>query len=670
MSGNHYSKQVMHLEAALQKRMAQLRLLEAENARLKQKEWALQSCILGIKGSVAATKAVLEVEVDSASAGGAADPCYSEESGLSCSPAVSGDSSAATGSRDSAGAAAQNVLVALERKEQQVQDALSQMGCCSSSYSELYGVRLLRRATTNPAVATALLNTPLLERRQYVKAAMQKLGLLLPKYDSAAPSTSLGCAKERLHAVLDDLAMRILLTTLMDPPAMRCSNMLVNLETMETETYPEDYWTTVAERVHATLTDDQKAALKTCWSRVKANKAALTAQHNQLSTRLEQLQQLQQQHQQKFEEQAAQLPLLQVPQYAQRVHFASQQQQQQQWQQPQQQQTQQAPVAAQDVQQPGSMQVHQLEEELQEVERLLFSDLDVTDLAEAAATPTSRGSLPAWSPDEPLSGLLQEQHAAQQACPLAPMQPQVCVLPAVLPQLHQQQEQQQQQLLLQGNAQQDGSQAPQACQLSAMPQQPQLLLQDQQPALVQVCVLPPVQNMSVQPQMPMQQLQMPVLQQPAVPHPQQCSQVHMRHSSGAGTSSHSAGSCHQQLPQQPVAGSAAPELASLVAQPDGSFSGVLAATAAAGARDSINNSMTKTSSRVEEVLLPVASKEQRKIERQLLSIAEKIKLQHFCQILQFHNTLSNKQMAELYVSSWPFLPDSLAVCEALDELGW
>ncbi|WIA32479.1 hypothetical protein OEZ86_003298 [Tetradesmus obliquus] len=191
--------------------------------------------------------------------------------------------------------------------------------------------------------------------------------------------------------------------------------MLVNLETMETETYPEDYWTTVAERVHATLTDDQKAALKTCWTRVKANKAALTAQHNQLSTRLEQLQQLQQQHQQKFEEQAAQLPLL---------------------------------------------------------------------------------------------------------------------------------------------------------------------------------------------------------------------------------------------------------------QPDGSFSGVLAATAAAGARDSINNSMTKASSRVEEVLLPVASKEQRKIERQLLSIAEKIKLQHFCQILQFHNTLSNKQMAELYVSSWPFLPDSLAVCEALDELGW
>jgi hypothetical protein len=134
------------------------------------------------------------------------------------------------------------VLEALERKEQQVQRALAQMGCCGSGYSELYGVRLLRRATADPAQAVALLNTPLTERRQYVKAAMQKLGLLLPKYDSSAPTTSLGSAKERLHAVLDDLAMRILLTTLMDPPEMRCSNMLVNLETAETETYPEGVW--------------------------------------------------------------------------------------------------------------------------------------------------------------------------------------------------------------------------------------------------------------------------------------------------------------------------------------------------------------------------------------------------------------------------------------------
>jgi hypothetical protein len=39
----------MQLEAVLNKRLAQLNLLEAENTGLKQKEWALQSCILGIE---------------------------------------------------------------------------------------------------------------------------------------------------------------------------------------------------------------------------------------------------------------------------------------------------------------------------------------------------------------------------------------------------------------------------------------------------------------------------------------------------------------------------------------------------------------------------------------------------------------------------------------------
>jgi hypothetical protein len=58
------SKQVIQLEQILSKRLAQLSILEAENAQLKQKEWALQSCILGIEGSVAATRAALEVEIN------------------------------------------------------------------------------------------------------------------------------------------------------------------------------------------------------------------------------------------------------------------------------------------------------------------------------------------------------------------------------------------------------------------------------------------------------------------------------------------------------------------------------------------------------------------------------------------------------------------------------
>jgi hypothetical protein len=64
------SKQVLQLEAILQNRVAQLSVLETENARLKQKEYALQSCILGIENSVAATRAVLAAEAESAGAGG------------------------------------------------------------------------------------------------------------------------------------------------------------------------------------------------------------------------------------------------------------------------------------------------------------------------------------------------------------------------------------------------------------------------------------------------------------------------------------------------------------------------------------------------------------------------------------------------------------------------
>jgi septal ring factor EnvC (AmiA/AmiB activator) len=79
------------------------------------------------------------------------------------------------------------------------------------------------------------------------------------------------------------------------------------------------------------LTDDQKAALKMCWSRVKANKAALTEQHSKLSERLAELQLLQQQVQFDFEEQAAQLQGLQAPygvQQKQRIKEAVVQQQQ------------------------------------------------------------------------------------------------------------------------------------------------------------------------------------------------------------------------------------------------------------------------------------------------------------------------------------------------------
>jgi hypothetical protein len=84
------SKHVLQLEEILSNRIAQLVLLETENARLKQKERALQSCILGIEGSVAATRAVLEVEAGLESLSGKVDSSRSGDAG--CVNTVSSDS--------------------------------------------------------------------------------------------------------------------------------------------------------------------------------------------------------------------------------------------------------------------------------------------------------------------------------------------------------------------------------------------------------------------------------------------------------------------------------------------------------------------------------------------------------------------------------------------------
>jgi hypothetical protein len=512
------------------------------------------------------------------------------------------------------------------------------------------------------------------------------------------------------------------------------------------------------------LNDDQKAALKICWSRVKVNKAALTEQHSQLSARLQELQQQQQQQQQQFEELASKLPLLQVPQYAQQMRLANAQQQQQQQQQQQelllqqqrllspspastqhsapilQQQQLASPVLQQQMaspalqqqmaspvlqqqlvspalqqqmalpvlqqqlaspvlqqhsqplqqqlvqglqsphsqalpsgqlcQQPkafGSMQMLKMEEEIQEVERLLFSDLPSTDAC--ATTPSSAASLPGlWpecmqqqqgtaSSEEPLSGLLQEQQVTtQQVGVLSQVQPQVCVLPAV-----RQQQQQAQQAYLQ--------QSPvlaSACQLSVLPQQPQLgqlHLQEQQQQ--QMCMLPPMQAPLQAPQQlqllaqqqqqqqqqtyplqqqqqqtyPLQQQQQQQQQQQTYPLQQQQQQqqqqqtyplqqqqamgVHSHQSSMqqfnvseggsmfAGTRTASS-TQRQQLSSTAEAAADPAGRASPVALGDCSFSGapvdvaaVAAAAAAAGVRGSFTTSAVHTASGVEEVLLPV-----------------------------------------------------------------
>jgi hypothetical protein len=56
----------------------------------------------------------------------------------------------------------------------------------------------------------------------------------------------------------------------------------------------------------------------------------------------------------------------------------------------------------------------------------------------------------------------------------------------------------------------------------------------------------------------------------------------------------------------------------------------------------------------------VSCKEQREIEQQLAAITERMKMEHFCQALQFHNVLTYKQLAGVYVNAWPFIPDALS----------
>uniref|UniRef100_A0A383V8U2 Uncharacterized protein n=1 Tax=Tetradesmus obliquus TaxID=3088 RepID=A0A383V8U2_TETOB len=373
MSSNYYSKQAQQqLEEILSNRIAQLTLLETENARLKQKEHA---------------------------------------------------SISAPGS-----AVAQAVLQALEAKEQQAHAALAQLGCCSSSsssgssgssssYDELYTTRLLRRATADPAYALAIVNKPRSERLQHIVAAVKKMALLLLKYDSNAPSTSLGTARQQLHAVVDGLVECVVVAGLLDPPAKKMANMLVNLERLEFEAYPPE-------------------------------------QHSILSAQLELLQLQQQQVQLDFEQQAAHLHELQRPHSVQQTRRTKE--------------------------------------------------------------------------------ALQQQQQQQQTKP-------------------------------------------------------------------------------------------------------------RRQQQGAQDSSAS-----HQLPQ--TASASMSELT--------------------GARPSRMTGVGSAVSNPEAMLLLVSSKEQRDIEQQLDVIIEQLKMQYFCQMLQFFNVLTCKQLAGNYVDAWPFVPDGFSTCEALDELDW
>lgn len=89
------------------------------------------------------------------------------------------------------------------------QNIMGQLGCVNPD--ELYSSWLLRRAFANPDRAFSHLARSKAERVAYVLATVQKLGLLLGKYDLLHhPTTAMGTPREQLDNLIDDLNERTL----------------------------------------------------------------------------------------------------------------------------------------------------------------------------------------------------------------------------------------------------------------------------------------------------------------------------------------------------------------------------------------------------------------------------------------------------------------------------
>lgn len=86
---------------------------------------------------------------------------------------------------------------------------MGQLGCVDSD--ALYSSWLLRRAFANPERANAHLSRSKKERVADVLATVQKLGLLLGKYDLLHhPLTANGTPREQADNLIDDLNERTL----------------------------------------------------------------------------------------------------------------------------------------------------------------------------------------------------------------------------------------------------------------------------------------------------------------------------------------------------------------------------------------------------------------------------------------------------------------------------
>ncbi|KAF8065748.1 hypothetical protein HT031_002808 [Scenedesmus sp. PABB004] len=303
MSGNKYTRSVNELEAQLSRKLAEVKLLQEENAALRQKDRALSTFIGGVEGGI-------------------------------------------------------------EAREAAIQRVLQQLG--SAPYDELYSTVLLRAATADPGPALAYLELDAGARAAFWCATVNQLALLLPKYDfdpgstggpgrgalsalvgpGGAPAASV---RARVDALVDAAATRVLIAGLLDVPQAHLESLHVNLESGRAEAQPANWWQNVARvrvRAHArgdacdpkrgaarrgagasartrsprprrraqglSLSAEQTASLRASWRRVATQGSLLTAQHQALIARLRQLQAAQSAHFRRFEEatQQAMLPEL------------------------------------------------------------------------------------------------------------------------------------------------------------------------------------------------------------------------------------------------------------------------------------------------------------------------------------------------------------------------
>jgi hypothetical protein len=70
------------------------------------------------------------------------------------------------------------------------------------------------------------------------------------------------------------------------------------------------------------------------------------------------------------------------------------------------------------------------------------------------------------------------------------------------------------------------------------------------------------------------------------------------------------------------------------------------------------------------LLLDSGCQAQQLVEQQMQKLLNAAAVLYFTQHLQIYNALSRKQLAVAAVASWPWQFEPMALCDALDDMGW